>query len=213
MRAGCEEQPFNPPLFAGPWRERAPAADAIRRSIACVKRFAAILAFVVLCVSACVEPNAAAPPVVTAAAGTPGATPSAAQTRTPGINYPDPLRTPGDVFPVGLDVICVKGYTKRVRDVSTATKNRIYGEYGITRVRLPNEFEMDHLIPLSLGGSNSDRNLWPEPAQPYPGFLQKDELEVKLAQLACAGTLPLAEAQRAIAEDWYAAYRRYVLGQ
>ena len=106
----------------------------------------------------------------------------------------------------------LKGYTA-VRDVSIATKNRIYAEYGITRVRVPNEFEMDHLIPLALGGSNSDRNLWPEPAEPRLGFHQKDQLEVKLAQLACDGTVPLAEAQRAIAEDWYAAYRRCVLGQ
>ncbi|MEP7215589.1 MAG: HNH endonuclease [Anaerolineaceae bacterium] len=185
-----------------------------------MKRCAAILALAVLCVAACFQPNAAAPAVsdgsptdVTAAAPTVGVAPPAPGTRTPGINYPDPVRTPGEAFAVGLDVICVKGYTKGVRDVSIATKNRIYADYGITRVRMPNEFEMDHLIPLALGGSNSDRNLWPEPAEPNPGFHQKDQLEVKLAQLACDGKLPLAEAQRAIAEDWYAAYRRYVLGQ
>ena len=191
-----------------------------------MKRFAALLAFALLTAGACVGPVVAPPetalrptPQVTLQGqGSPGSkplnsSPDAGQTRTPGINYPDPLRTPGEVFPVGLEVICVKGYTKTVRDVSTATKNRIYAEYGITRARLPNEFEMDHLIPLALGGSNSDLNLWPEPAEPNPGFHQKDQLEVKLAQLACANKLPLAEAQRAIAEDWYAAYRRYVLGE
>lgn len=138
--------------------------------------------------------------------------PTLSPTRTPGVDYPDMVRTPGDAFPVGKDEICVTGYTKTVRDVSTATKTRIYTAYGITRARLPNEFEMDHLIPLELGGSNDDRNLWPEAAAPSPGFHQKDQLENKLRDMVCAGGMPLAEAQRAIATDWYAAYLRYVPG-
>ncbi len=209
--------------MAGAAAPGATAADAFACSIGRMRRWVAVLGLVVLTVAACVELEAAMAPVaegsVTATAGVPAGPqpanepPAPTSTRTPGIAYPDPLRTPGDVFPVGLDVICVFGYTKGVRDVSTATKTRIYATYGVTRVRLPNEFEMDHLIPLALGGSNSDLNLWPEPAEPSPGFHQKDQLEVKLAQMACAGQIPLAEAQRAIADDWYAAYLRYVLGR
>ncbi len=171
------------------------------------------LAALCLLLSAC-DPNAdSAPDGVSPDAVRPGVVgPTATPTRTPGIAYPDPLRTPGDVFPVGTNEICVSGYTKTVRDVSSATKNRLYAEYGITRPRLPNEFEIDHLIPLALGGSNSDRNLWPEPAAPAPGFHQKDELENRLYALVCAGSVALVDAQRAIAGDWYAAYVRYVLG-
>src|SRR5262249_31667040 len=72
--------------------------------------------------------------------------------------------------------------------------------------------EVDHLIPLELGGSNAIKNLWPEPADPTPGFHQKDALENKLHALVCAGSLDLATAQQAIAANWYSAYVQYVLG-
>jgi hypothetical protein len=38
----------------------------------------------------------------------------------------------------------------------------------------------------------------------------KDELEAVLPRLVCDGQLSLTDAQRAIASDWHAAYRRYV---
>jgi hypothetical protein len=137
--------------------------------------------------------------------------PTAIPTRTPGIAYPDPLMTPGDVLPATLAEICTPGYSSAVRDVSTATKNRVYLAYGITVNRLPGEFEMDHLVPLELGGSNDPKNLWPEPAAPAPGFHQKDQLENRLHDLACAGDIAFDQAQRLIASDWYAAYVTFVL--
>jgi hypothetical protein len=73
-------------------------------------------------------------------------------------------------------------------------------------------FELDHLIPLELGGDNADANLWPEPASPVPGFHQKDVLENRLHELVCSGRLALGDAQRAIASDWYAAYRTHIGG-
>ena len=69
------------------------------------------------------------------------------------------------------------------------------------------------VIPLELGGAPADpRNLWPEPRTSPDGWGadRKDELEFALNQLVCAGRLPLREAQRAMATDWIAAYRRYV---
>jgi hypothetical protein len=55
-------------------------------------------------------------------------------------------------------------------------------------------------VPLEVGGDPNDpRNLWVEPgASPNP----KDAVESKLHQLVCDGTVPLAEAQEAIAADW-----------
>ena len=59
------------------------------------------LAALCLLLSAC-DPNAnSAPDGVSPDAVRPGVVgPTATPTRTPGIAYPDPLRTPGDVFPV-----------------------------------------------------------------------------------------------------------------
>jgi hypothetical protein len=59
------------------------------------------------------------------------------------------------------------------------------------------------------------RNLWPEPSVSADGWRadRKDELEKVLARLVCAGRMPLADAQRAMAADWTAAYGRYVTGR
>lgn len=129
----------------------------------------------------------------------------------PATARPNPILTPGDVFAgVGAAQICVKGYSTNVRDVSTEEKDRVYAEYGIAH-HTTGQYEVDHLVPLELGGSNDIKNLWPEPALPTPGFHQKDLLENKLHDLVCAGAMPLAVAQHAIASDWYGAYLQYVI--
>jgi hypothetical protein len=76
------------------------------------------------------------------------------------------------------------------------------------------DYEDDHLIPLELGGAPADpQNLWPEPRVVVDGWNsdQKDDLEGKLQRMVCAEQLPLVDAQRAIAKDWTAAYRRFRL--
>ena len=53
---------------------------------------------------------------------------------------------------------------------------------------------------------NDISNLWPELAEPQPGFHQKDKVENYLHDLVCNGNLTLAEAQRQIATNWLAVY-------
>lgn len=82
--------------------------------------------------------------------------------------------------------------------------------------RDPSTLEYDHLVPLGLGGAvNDPRNLWPEPNYPNVSpdsyiLNPKDELEDRLHDLVCAGSLPLSQAQQMIARDWVAAYRKWV---
>ncbi|HEY8035750.1 MAG TPA: hypothetical protein VIF37_09195 [Methylobacter sp.] len=123
---------------------------------------------------------------------------------------PDAQKTPGDVLMTDAKVICVSGYTKKVRDVPQAVKEQAYRIYGIT-ARKPGEYEVDHLISLELGGSNSIRNLWPESfiTQPLNAHV-KDKLENKLHDLICSGQLPVQQAQQEITHDWIAAYKKYV---
>jgi hypothetical protein len=59
---------------------------------------------------------------------------------------PDPELTPGDVFEVTVQDICMPGYSKKVRAVTAALKKRAYAEYGITSYK-SDDFEVDHLIP------------------------------------------------------------------
>ncbi len=123
---------------------------------------------------------------------------------------PDPKRTPGDVLTTDKTVICVPGYTKTVRNVPQTLKEQVYRAYGITSHE-KGEFEVDHLVSLELGGSNSVLNLWPESYKTMPlNAHVKDTLENKLHDLACSGMISMQAAQQAIATDWEAAYVKYV---
>ncbi len=120
---------------------------------------------------------------------------------------PDPACTPGAIFPAATkNKICVPGYSGETRDVTESEKNQVYNEYGI-KTHKTGEYEVDHLISLELGGSNDISNLWPEPAEPRPGFHEKDKVENYLHEQVCSGAISLTDAQYQIAHDWMAVYR------
>lgn len=123
---------------------------------------------------------------------------------------PDPACTPGAVFAgAGTSTICVVGYTKTVRSVSTSMKKRGYAAYGIAYPPTTGTYEFDHLIPLELGGNNSMANLFPEAVATGTetrGFKEKDLVENYLHDEVCAGHIGLAQAQAQVAQDWVAVY-------
>lgn len=112
--------------------------------------------------------------------------------------------TPGVVRTVDRQEICT-GTTKTVRHTTQATKDAVYREYGITRHR-KGQFEIDHLIPLELGGADTIANLWPEPATPLPGFHQKDLAENAAHRAICRGSLSPDSAQRWMVHDFPSLY-------
>lgn len=115
---------------------------------------------------------------------------------------PDAGCTPGNIFPnITEKDICVSGYSKNVRNVPESEKNQVFAEYGILSHTV-GEYEVDHLISLELGGSNDISNLWPEAADPRPGFHEKDSVENYLHKQVCDGIISLSEAQKIIANDW-----------
>jgi hypothetical protein len=127
-----------------------------------------------------------------------------------GVDLPDPRLTPGDVLTTSKSEICRPGYARSVRNVPQSVKNQVYRLYGITS-RKPGEYEVDHLISLQLGGSNSVKNLWPQSYHTRPANAHvKDQLENKLHDLMCSGQISVQEAQQSIAKDWIAAYRKYI---
>jgi hypothetical protein len=63
-----------------------------------------------------------------------------------------------------------------------------------------NRYELDHKIPLALGGAVIDRrNL---ALQPIEEAREKDAVEACLSSLVCQGKIDLDDAQSAIWEDW-----------
>jgi hypothetical protein len=129
----------------------------------------------------------------------------------PTAHLPDRNLTPGEIFPAAtVQQVCVSGYAGRVRNVLQAQYVQVYASYGIRYPEPPGSYELDHLVPLELGGDNTNRNLWPEPALPVPGFHQKDQLENYLHDAVCGGGMALADAQAGIASDWVALYHHYV---
>jgi hypothetical protein len=121
---------------------------------------------------------------------------------------PDPACSPGAILTDATkEKICVPGYSGVTRNVTESEKNKVFAEYGI-KSHTAGEYEVDHLISLELGGSNDIANLWPEPAEPRPGFHEKDKVENYLHQQVCNGALSLQDAQYQIAHDWMSVYNK-----
>lgn len=122
---------------------------------------------------------------------------------------PDPNCTPGAADPrVTQDnidsTICVSGYASSVRPPVSYTeplKFKLMDAYGYTDS--PSNYELDHLIPLEIGGSPSDvRNLWPEPHYTTPNSYDKDRFENYLHEQVCSGKMDLKTAQNEVATNW-----------
>jgi hypothetical protein len=132
-----------------------------------------------------------------------------------GGQLPDPHCTPGGIDPAVTQAnirstICTSGYTGTIRPPESQTEafkfNDAYPAYGIASGTAT---ELDHLVPLELGGNNSAANLWPE-VPPTPNA--KDSVENALNAAVCAGRVSLASAQHVIAQDWQTAEASLGLG-
>jgi hypothetical protein len=167
----------------------------------------ALLSLVLACVMPTITPTITptVPPTVTPVPS--GSTPTIDPSHL--AHLPNLDLTPGDALPVTVSDICVPGYSSKVRNVTDSVKNQVYLSYGITS-RQPYEYEVDHLISLELGGSNSIKNLWPEPYAGDWNARVKDKIENKLHTLVCDGQVDLGTAQQEIATDWMAAYIKYI---
>lgn len=132
-----------------------------------------------------------------------------------GIPLPDKNCNPGAINPsVTLAVIQNKRFTtKCLRNQATTTeaKESIYSWYGLskpTRNRGPTQTcELDHIIPLELGGADTLDNIWPQCGPKSVGlnerfFKEKDIVENLLTDRVRNGDMNLTAAQIGIANDW-----------
>lgn len=132
-----------------------------------------------------------------------------------GYPVPDPRCTPGGVNPsVTEEVLRSPSWrTRCLRNCqsSEAEKHVTYGWYRIQKPKgnsgEEQQCELDHLVPLELGGADGLGNIWPEcgpdgAALNSRDFKIKDRVESFLAEEVRAGRMPLPAAQRGIADDW-----------
>jgi hypothetical protein len=132
-----------------------------------------------------------------------------------GYPVPDPRCTPGGInSTVTLSVMQDPGWrTRCIRDCeeSQARKHVAYSWYQIENPQHnsgSNQIcELDHLVPLELGGADGMGNIWPQ-CGPDDATLKnryfklKDRVENYLADEVKAGRMSLDAAQRGIASDW-----------
>jgi hypothetical protein len=123
----------------------------------------------------------------------------------------DPAITQANIATTICDNAYVAARTPPPSWKATTTRrlaNRIYpGER-------PEAISLDQLVPISLGGAATDaRNLWLQPWTGSGGAGKKDALEAVLNRMVCAGQLPLASAQRAIARNWITLFEQVATPQ
>jgi hypothetical protein len=130
---------------------------------------------------------------------------------------PDPTLTPGMVRPgVTKAELCDKDFrTGRIRNVPGSMKEVVRRLYGMTSARdkwcnTEQKCEIDHLVPLLLGGANDPKNLFPQAYEGYWNAHHKDRLEVRMKRLVCAGQVELADAQAVFMTNWIDGYKKYI---
>jgi hypothetical protein len=132
-----------------------------------------------------------------------------------GYPVPDPKCTPGGINPsVSESTLTDPAWrTRCIRNCesSESQKHITYGWYSLASP--PNNkgatqvCELDHLVPLEIGGADGLGNIWPQCGPDNAVlrdryFKQKDKVENYLADEVRKDLMPLADAQRGIAEDW-----------
>lgn len=119
-------------------------------------------------------------------------------------DLPDPRMTPGEAQTTDLGLICAHPI-KVPRDVPVSVKMQVFLNYHIPWAN-HHLYEVDHLIPIELGGANTITNLWPEFGS-IPNL--KDRVENRLHALVCTGKITIEKAQHDIATNWKEAQINY----
>jgi hypothetical protein len=104
---------------------------------------------------------------------------------------------------IGLIAGCSPAHTRQASTCSLTPRMSYPESRAIKRSMLPpnhkaSEYELDHIVPLCLGGSNDRSNLQ---LQTWDEAARKDKDEVALCALVHEGALTCDEAQQTM-RDW-----------
>ncbi len=129
--------------------------------------------------------------------------------------YPNPTLSPGLIATDNLNDLTSHSacgtYSECHRNTTDAQKRTVRAEYPTC----PPEQEIDHILPLSIGGADDVKNLWCQPlnnmwnGQNW-GYKTKDAIESYLASQVKNGKIAPKIAQECILNDWIACYQQYL---
>ena len=122
---------------------------------------------------------------------------------------PDRALTPGSARLLSAADVCRQDNDDLDPRLSLEKQHAVFHAYRMNE-RASRAYQVDYLINPQLGGDDSLANLWPEPYHATVwNATAKDALETRLRGLVCSGQLDLQSAQRELADDWIAAYKKY----
>ena len=124
------------------------------------------------------------------------------------VSIPDSRLTPGATLLVSRPAVCAEENIKN-KAVPVALQRKVFEQYGMVGAD-PQAYEVDYLVTPALGGADDIHNLWPHSySHTIWNARVKDALEDRLREMVCDGSINLAQAQREIAANWIAAYKKY----
>lgn len=150
----------------------------------------------------------------------------------PNRENPDPECSPGAIYDLtgnkdpakynaqaNQDLICdtktndeATGGRRKTSDKDVSAVWRIYGQ----KKGRVGTYETDHIVQLSLGGSNVAANLFPQLDNGEHGFDEKDDVERELAEMVCELTpagayrYSLTSLQNQLVQDWRPLYETMI---
>jgi hypothetical protein len=121
---------------------------------------------------------------------------------------PNTFQTPGATLKVDAKRVCAADFEASLKPVANWQKEQALERYG----ERPESFkgEIDHLVPVILGGSNDPDNLWPMHGAGEMTPEAKAHLAERLHALVCDGKISLKDAQNAFKKDWTKSYKQYM---
>lgn len=121
---------------------------------------------------------------------------------------PNGLQTPGATSKVDAKKLCAADYESSVKPASDWQKAEALSRYGLR----PEKFDgvLEHVVPVSLGGTNDPDNLYPFHAQGEYTLEAKQQLVARVRDLVCNGKMTVKQAQDVFKKDWTKGYKQYV---
>jgi hypothetical protein len=119
-----------------------------------------------------------------------------------GIERPNLQVTPGGVSITDAGTVCNGARRVTRPPIVKAQRDDLLTAYNIP-VKELGRYRFDYLVPLEIGGSTAQTNLWPMSLRGGIGFHEKAKLNSRIRVAVCTGQISLSDAQKGMVTDWF----------